>query len=142
MNFRTLIMLAVAALVIVVAVKMNRNPMLDNTVAVAPNATPEGYLTQESDAVIVDDEDAYDEDALENDGVIIEDSEGDMSEEDMDMENEMSMDENPNETEAVVNGETMSEEEVEAMEPALVDESPVEAVQDAPAEKISDEPVE
>lgn len=155
MNFRTLIMLAVAALVIVIAVKMNRNPepaMTEETVAT------EGYMGEETttDGLPLTEEEAQDfatdaVDEVAQEPVISADDvdAGDMVEgadanttvtEDGTVITEEEA--TTTETEATVGGQELTAEEAEAMEPAVVDESPAEALETGPAETISDEPVE
>ncbi|MCH2546163.1 MAG: hypothetical protein MK052_00935 [Alphaproteobacteria bacterium] len=77
MSFRTLIMLAVAALVIVVAVKMNRNPVRDNyrnTAIATTTTTPEGYVNDTTIIAQPPEEIDVVDPAINDDGVLVEDA--------------------------------------------------------------------
>lgn len=141
MNFRTLIMLAVAALVIVVAVKMNRNPMPD------PTENPTANLSTS----VIPDTSAPVEDTVmteeEASGLVYDDMDGTVD----------APAATPTEMEAVAEGDTatpadvtdetyvgdepVTEEEADALAPAAVGESPAEALETGPAEDISEEPI-
>jgi hypothetical protein len=149
MNFRTLVMIAVAALVIVVAVKMNRNPVIEQTEQTSDVEVLDNNTTElNDDEVIIEDTDnqadampADDNAVVIEDNVVIEDQQ-EVSEPDnlpttlnepVDLEEET--------LETTVDGEPLTEEEAEEMEPAVVDESPVKALETGPAETVSEEPV-
>lgn len=122
MNFRTLIMLAIAALVIVVAVKMNRNSVAD------PEELPVQTQTAPTDEVV------------EGSGIMTEEEAQDLIYDDMD--GTVDVPENPDaETGATIGDKPMTEGEAGRMEPAAVDESPADALEDGPAEEVSEEPV-
>ena len=122
MNFRTLIMLAIAALVIVIAVKMNRNSVAE------PEELPIQTQTAPTDEVV------------EEGGVMTEEEAQDLIYDDMD--GTVDVPTNPDAgTGATIGDEPMTEGEAEQTEPATVDESPAEALEDGPAEEVSEEPV-
>ena len=151
MNSRTLIMLAVAALVIVIAVKMNRNPDVDQTDTVAEPA-------------ITDTTTGTTDDYVPNEGVVVEEGTADESvaepvdpavgapavegttetapAEGIDtMGDAETMTPAGDQTETTVGGEPVSEDETKALEPAAVSETPAEAIETAPAEEVAEEPV-
>jgi hypothetical protein len=117
MSFRTLLMLAVAALIVVVAVKMNR-PATDYE---APEeAAVEGMATESPVA-----DEATNENMMEEEATI-------------EQETGVTVEENG----TVIEDEALTEEEADAMEPAVTEESPAEELETGPAEVISDEPVD
>lgn len=112
MNFRTLIMLAVAALVIVVAVNMNRNSVAEPEVipphTAAPDAETNGF-------------------APESGGMMTEEEAQKLIYDDMD---------------GTVDAQEDPDAPVtEDLDPAVPQESPADALESGPAEDISDEPV-
>jgi hypothetical protein len=117
MNFRTLIMLAVAALIIVVAVKMNTNPVA------SPTTLPDEVMAEQPST----EASAEDVDSV-------------MTEEEIEVMEEEGIAEEPAEDAA---SETVTEDgdTAEEMAPAAVQESPAEALETGPAEQISEEPV-
>lgn len=123
MNFRTLMMLGLAALVIVVAIKMNRTPA---QVSSSPMPTDSIPATISGDA----------ESAEES--VMTEQETNELIYDDMD--GTIDAVEDPTE-DTSVGDEPVSEEEAEQLAPAAVEESPAEALEDGPAEEVSDEPV-
>lgn len=150
MNSRTLIMLAVAALVIVIAVKMNRNPDVDQTDTVAEPAitdtttgTTDDYVAEEG---VVVEEKAADEPAAEQmqeptEPAVEGTTETAPAEGTDAMSDAETMTPAGEQTETTVGGKPVSEGETGALEPATVDEAPAEAVETAPAENVAEEPV-
>lgn len=121
MNFRTLMMLGLAALIIVVAIKMNRTP-----------AQEAAMPTDSIPATISGDAESAEESVMteqETDELIYDDMDGTVDAVD------------PPTEDTTVGDEPVSEEEAEQLAPAAVEESPAEALEDGPAELISEEPV-
>lgn len=126
MNFRTLIMLAVAALIIVVAVKMNTNPVA------SPATLPDEVMAEQPSTE-----------------ASVEDAESVMTEQEVEIMEEEGIAEEPVEETATEETEPVTTEEsvttdgdtAEELAPAAVEESPAEALEDGPAEQISEEPV-
>lgn len=136
MNFRTLMMLGLAALVIVVAIKMNRTPAqvsptmptdsIPATISGNGEMAEESVMTEdEADDLIYDDMDGTVEPVEEPAGTV--GAPADLTQ-------------SPTE-DTTVGDEPVSEEEAEQLAPAAVEESPADALEDGPAEQISDEPV-
>lgn len=123
MNFRTLMMLGLAALIIVVAIKMNRTPEQVSSSAMPTDSLP---ATISGDAKSA------------GGSVMTEQETGELIYDDMD--GTVDAIEDPTE-DTTVGSETVTEEEAEQLAPAAVEESPAEALEDGPAEQISEEPV-